>query len=250
MSRWQEDLYGKGWNSVYWSNHDQPRTVSRYGDDSPKFRKVSAKMLGTVLHLMSGTPYIYQGEELGMTNKHFDSIDQFNDLMAKFHYQKMMKKGISPSEAIDFLNDFSRDHARVPMHWDASDNAGFTSGKPWLPLNDNYVEINADESQQDADSIYHYYRRLIALRKGDEFGDVIVYGKPTLLDPNDDKVYAYLREYQGKKLLIIANFSAESLQRSYPYKMVKSVLSNVSSTFNSVESITLEPYGAYVVEVG
>lgn len=249
MSKWQQELYGKGWNSVYWSNHDQPRTVSRYGDASPENRKVSAKMLGTVLHMMSGTPYIYQGEELGMTNKHFDNIDQFNDLMAKFHYQKMMDKGIAPQDAIDFLNDFSRDHARVPMHWDGSDNAGFTSGTPWLPLNENYPDINAKQCHGDDNSIYHHYRQLVSLRKGSEYGDVVVYGSHTLLDPQDDKVYAYVREYQGKKLLIIANFTGDTLERCYPYQVVKSVLTNTSIEIAQLDQITIEPWAGYIIEV-
>ncbi len=249
MSKWQEDLSGKGWNSVYWSNHDQPRTVSRYGDASPEYRTVSAKMLGTVLHMMSGTPYIYQGEELGMTNKHFDNIGQFNDLMAKFHYQKMMEKGITPEDAIAFLNDFSRDHARVPMHWNSSDNAGFTSGTPWLPLNENYTEINAQQCQSDPDSVYHYYRQLVALRKGQDYGNVIVYGSHTLLDPLDKEVYAYVREYQGKKLLIIANFTGQAQQRGYPYKVINSVLSNTSTKVIDLDQVTLEPWAGHIIEI-
>lgn len=165
MSRWQEDLYQKGWNSLYWSNHDQPRTVSRYGSDSPEYRVISAKMLGTVLHMMSGTPYIYQGEEIGMTNKHFNNIEEFNDLMAKFHYQKMMQRGISNDDAIAFLNDFSRDHARVPVQWNNSEHAGFTSGTPWLPVNDNYVDINAEQAVEDKSSVYHTTVNSLPLEK-------------------------------------------------------------------------------------
>lgn len=249
MTRWQEDLYQKGWNSLYWSNHDQPRTVSRYGCDSAKYRVVSAKMLGTVLHMMSGTPYIYQGEEIGMTNKHFDSIDDFNDLMAKFHYQKMRDRGVSDADALAFLNDFSRDHARVPVQWNDQLNAGFTSGTPWLPVNDNYPEINAEQAVKDDDSIYHHYRRLIALRQGEQYGDVIVYGEHQLLDPQDSEVYAYIRSHQGKSLLTIANFSGNSVVRSYPGSVKQQVINNYPETVESLTEMALKPYQALVIEL-
>lgn len=249
MTRWQEDLYQKGWNSLYWSNHDQPRTVSRYGCDSAQYRVVSAKMLATVLHMMSGTPYIYQGEEIGMTNKHFNSIDEFNDLMAKFHYQKMIARGVSDQDAIAFLNDFSRDHARVPIQWNNQANAGFTSGTPWLPLNDNYQHINAEQAVSDADSIYHHYRQLIALRQGDDYGDVIVYGAHQLLDPDDSEVYAYRREHQGKTLLTIANFTDKSLERSYQGKVTNQLINNGVGVVDDLINLQLQPYQALVVEI-
>lgn len=249
MTRWQEDLYQKGWNSLYWSNHDQPRTVSRYGCDSPQYRVISAKMLGTVLHMMSGTPYIYQGEEIGMTNKHFNSIDEFNDLMAKFHYQKMRDRGVSDADAIAFLNDFSRDHARVPIQWNDQPNAGFTTGTPWLPVNNNYPDINAEQAVSDPDSIYHYYRRLIALRQGKEYGDVIVYGEHQLLDPEDSQVYAYTRTHQGTSLLVIANFTGETVERSYAAEVKQAVINNYPDSIASVAKLTLQPYQALVLEV-
>ncbi len=220
MSRWQEDLYQKGWNSLYWSNHDQPRTVSRYGSDSPEYRVISAKMLGTVLHMMSGTPYIYQGEEIGMTNKHFNNIEEFNDLMAKFHYQKMLQRGISNEDAIAFLNDFSRDHARVPVQWDSSEHAGFTTGTPWLPVNENYIDINAEQAVNDESSIYHHYRQLIALRKSDEFGKVIVYGDHKLLDPQDSEVYATFAQLMANRY---------SRSRTSPLKPFRELTRTVSN---------------------
>ncbi|ORT48704.1 oligo-1,6-glucosidase [Vibrio sp. qd031] len=249
MSRWQIDLYQKGWNSVYWSNHDQPRTVSRYGNDNEQYRVISAKMLGTVLHMMSGTPYVYQGEEIGMTNKQFTSIDEFNDLMAKFHYQKLMDKGVKPQDALDFLNRYSRDHARVPMQWQDSEHAGFTDGQPWLPLNDNYSTINAQQAVGDQDSIYHHYRKLIELRKSGQYGDVIVYGRYTLLDPNDSDVYAYLRCFHGKQLLVIANFSEDTVERQYQGELGSVVLNNYDLDPTSLASITLQPYQALVIEL-
>ncbi len=249
MSRWQDNLYQKGWNSLYWSNHDQPRAVSRYGNDSPEYRVISAKMLGTVLHMMSGTPYIYQGEELGMTNKHFNKIEEFNDLMAHFHYQKLMERGVAPQDAIDFLNDFSRDHARVPMHWDSSPNAGFTSGTPWLPVNENYVEINAQQSIADPDSVYHYYQQLTHLRQKSEYREVIVYGQHQLLDHDDSQVYAYLRFTDDKRLLVIANFTGETLTRSYDGQVLKQVLNNYPDTVSDAQDIELKPYQALILEL-
>lgn len=249
MAKWQDDLYQNGWNSVYWSNHDQPRTVTRYGNDSDEYRDISAKMLGTVLHCMSGTPYVYQGEELAMTNKHFNKIEELNDLMAHFHYKKMMDRGVTPEQAMEFLNLFSRDHARVPMQWDSSENAGFTSGQPWLPINENYTKINAELAHQNEDSVYHYYKQLIGLRRGEEYGEVITYGKHELLDPTDAEVYAYLRYTEGKKLLIVTNFTGETLERDYNYKLVKLVLSNYDKEVQTVKSLILPPYGAYIFEV-
>jgi len=249
MSKWQDDLYQKGWNSLYWNNHDQARAVSRFGCDSPEFRVVSAKMLGTVLHMMSGTPYVYQGEEIGMTNKHFTSIDEFNDLMAKFHYQKMMEKGVAPQDAIDFLNFFSRDHARVPVQWNNQENAGFTTGEPWLAVNPNYTSINAEQAVSDPESVFHHYRKLIALRQGDEYGDVVTYGKHRLLDPEDAEVYAYLRNYDGKTLLVVANFTAEQQVRSYDKQFKEVVLNNYADDIASVQALTLKPYQACIFEV-
>ncbi|UGA57652.1 glycoside hydrolase family 13 protein [Vibrio sp. VB16] len=249
MSKWQNDLYQKGWNSLYWSNHDQPRAVSRYGNDSPEYRIISAKMLGTVLHMMSGTPYIYQGEELGMTNKFFANIDEYDDLMAKFHYQKMLDSGISQQDALDFLNYFSRDHARVPLQWNKETNAGFTTGTPWLAMNKNYVDINAEQSTDDENSIFHHYRKLIALRQGDKYSDVIIYGKHQLLDENDTDVYAFLRFYDGKTLLIVANFTDEHQIRHYDYQLKKVIINNYSDECESIQKITLNPYQAYIFSV-
>lgn len=249
MAKWQDDLYQKGWNSLYWSNHDQARTVSRFGNDQGENRVISAKMLGTVLHMMSGTPYVYQGEEFAMTNKHFADISEFDDLMAHFHYQKMLERGVEPQAALDFLNFFSRDHARVPVQWNDSHNAGFTSGTPWLAINENYKEINAEASVLDSDSVFNHYRKLIALRQGEEYGDVIVYGRHQLLDANDSDVYAYQRVYQGKTLLIIANFSGEIQQRSYSGKVIKTALSNYSQEIHSLENMQLQPYQASIIEI-
>ena len=257
MSKWQEQMHNVGWNSLYWSNHDQPRTVSRYGNDSTAYREISAKMLGTLLHMMSGTPYVYQGEEIATTNKHFASIDEFNDLMAKFHYQKMRERGQTNQQALDFLNFFSRDHARVPMQWNTQANAGFTTGSPWLAINNNYEEVNAEAAVADPHSVFHHYQALIALRRSSEFSEVIVYGNHQLLDPEDANVYAYLRFSEDKTLLVVANFSEQTQQRSYRYAIEKCVVNNYpdldlsESTDNGQahSELTLQPYQACIFSV-
>ena len=249
MSHWQKDLYQKGWNSLYWSNHDQPRTVSRYGCDSEKYRNLSAKMLGTVTHLMSGTPYVYQGEEIGMTNKTFTDISEFNDLMAKFHFKKILASGRTEQQAMDFLNYFSRDHARLPMQWDNSTNAGFTAGEPWLALNNNQALINAQIERHNENSIFHYYRQLIALRKSEQFGDVITYGHYQELDPTDTDIYAYQRSYNGITVLIICNFTSEIKKRTYKGKIKQMILGNYDMNIQSLESLTLNPYQAMILDI-
>ncbi|WP_413700959.1 glycoside hydrolase family 13 protein [Psychromonas sp. KJ10-10] len=249
MSRWQNDLYKRGWNSLYWSNHDQPRPVSRYGCDSDAYRTISAKMLGTVAHMMSGTPYVYQGEEIGMTNKTFNDISEFNDLMAKFHYQKILASGRTSEQAMAFLNYFSRDHARLPMQWDNSENAGFTTGTPWLALNTNQSEVNAEKEVLDENSIFHYYQKLIALRKSVEYGEIITYGQYQLIDADDKEVYAYQRAYNGQTLLVIANFGENKLIRDYQGEVKKVVLNNYEEELVNINALELKPYQAMVIDI-
>lgn len=207
LSNWQTGLYGRGWNSLYWCNHDQPRVVSRLGNDSPKYRERSAKMLGTCLHMLQGTPYIYQGEELGMTNTTFQSIDDFQDIESISGYHAYTDNGkIDKDEMFRYVCYKSRDNARTPMQWDDSENAGFTTGTPWLKVNPNYKEINAKEQMARPDSVFHYYQKLIRLRKEQE---IIVYGSYELLLPEDESLYAYTRTLEGEKLLVVCNFSEE-----------------------------------------
>lgn len=221
LTRWQNDLSGKGWNSLYWNNHDQPRTVSRFGNDAPEFRVLSAKMLGTTLHFMQGTPYIYQGEEIGMTNVYFDSVDRYNDLEIHDTWAKYVDSGIlSPEDMLSRISASGRDNARTPVQWDASANAGFTTGKPWLELNPRYTEINVAEALEDKSSVFYHYQELIRLRN--EY-PIILNGVYELLDddtaPSDDEVYAYLRRgtgtSSGQTLLIISNFSENTVERTY-----------------------------------
>ncbi len=209
MSKWQTQLEGTAWNSLYWCNHDQPRMLSRMGNDSPEYREVSAKMLATCLHMMQGTPYIYQGEELGMTNYPFTSLDEFRDIESINAYHELTEKGIfSPEEMFDYISYKGRDNARTPMQWDDSRQAGFTTGTPWIAVNPNYKEINAKEQVERADSVFHYYQKLIALRKQ---YDIIVYGDYELLLPDSEEVYSYLRTYEEQKLLVICNFTEREI---------------------------------------
>ncbi len=207
LGRWQAALGERGWNSLYWDNHDQPRAVSRFGSDDPAYRELSAKLLGTVLHLQRGTPYVYQGQELGMTNVPFASIEDFRDIESLNHYRQAVADGEDPDRLLAALRAISRDNARTPMQWDDGPHAGFTSGTPWLPVNPNYVDINAAAQVTDPFSVHAHYRRLIALRHEHP---VVAHGDFTLLAPDDPVVYAFLRRLGDVEWLVMANFSAET----------------------------------------
>ncbi|WP_349304931.1 alpha-glucosidase [Paenibacillus sp. Marseille-Q4541] len=203
LSKWQIELAEKGWNSLYWNNHDQPRIVSRFGNDGA-YRTESAKMLGTLLHMMQGTPYIYQGEEIGMTNVRFKTIEEYNDIESKNMYQERVhERGMNPSEVMESIYAKGRDNARTPMQWSTEESAGFTQGTPWLPLNPNYHEINVEQSLAEPDSVFHHYRKLIQLRKDNL---VIVYGSYELILYDHESIFAYVRRLDGETLLVINNF--------------------------------------------
>jgi oligo-1,6-glucosidase len=209
LGRWQAGLAEVGWNSLYWNNHDQPRVVSRFGDDG-RWRERSAKMLGTVLHLHRGTPYVYQGEELGMTNAPLESVHDFRDIEALGQYaQAVTREGRDPRDVLRVLRAKGRDNARTPMQWDASAQAGFTTGTPWLAVNPNHVEINAAAQAADPDSVYHHYRRLIELRHTEP---AVVDGEFTMLLPHDERLYAFTRRLGGTELLVVANFTGEPVR--------------------------------------
>jgi oligo-1,6-glucosidase len=209
FGRWQAGLAEVGWNSLYWNNHDQPRVVSRFGDDGPEHRVAAAKMLGTVLHLHRGTPYVYQGEELGMTNTVFNTIEDFKDIESLNHYREAVARGETPDDVLVALRKMGRDNARTPMQWDPGRHAGFTTGEPWLGVNPNHVSINAEESLADPDSVFHHYRRLIELRH--EL-PVIAEGDFTMLLEDDERVYAFLRSLDGDELLVLGNFSGDPVE--------------------------------------
>ncbi|MFP5334862.1 MAG: glycoside hydrolase family 13 protein [Actinomycetes bacterium] len=212
LGRWQAGLADRGWNSLYWNNHDQPRVVSRFGDDG-RYRVESAKLLATVLHLHRGTPYVYQGEELGMTNTHFTSIDDFRDIESLNHYAHEVAAGVSTDVVLAGLRRMSRDNARTPMQWDDTEHAGFTTGTPWIAVNDNYREINAEAAVADPDSVFHHYRRLIELRHTEP---VVAHGDFHMLLPDHDAVYAFTRRLADVELLVVANFSAEDVEAPVP----------------------------------
>ncbi len=204
FGRWQAGLADVGWNSLYWDNHDQPRAVSRFGDDSPAFRRDSATCLATLLHLHRGTPYVYQGQELGMANYPFTSLEEFADVESLNHHVHAVSVGHDPAEVLAALRTSSRDNARTPVQWDESPNAGFTTGRPWLAVNPDHVEWNAAAQRNDPASVFAHYRRLIALRHDDP---VVALGDFHLLLPEHDEVYAFTRSLAGSTLLVVCNVS-------------------------------------------
>ena len=205
MNRWQLKLQGKAWNSIYLSNHDQPRQVSRFGNDAPLWRERSAKMLATLIHMMRGTPYVYQGEELGMCNVYFKTVGEYQDIEVRNAWKQWVDSGlVHPEDMLRWLGKISRDNARTPMQWSADANAGFTTGTPWLPVNPNYLTVNAEAEVADPDSVFNYYRKLIALRHS---RDVIVYGEFVPLMEDDPCVYAYKRVLDGQTLTVMCNWT-------------------------------------------
>ena len=213
MSRWQTELYGKAWNSLFWDNHDQPRAVSNFGDDRPQYREASAKMLATCLHMQQGTPYIYQGEELGMTNYPFQSPEEFRDIESINAYKEWCSDGVVSHE--DFWPCIifkSRDNARTPVQWDDSWQAGFTAGTPWIAVNPNYKEINAKAETADPNSVFHYYKKLIELRKKNP---IMVYGKYDLMLEDSEELFVYTRTLDEEKLLVVCSFCDHEIGRAH-----------------------------------
>ena len=204
LGRWQDGLADVGWNSLYLGNHDQPRCVSRFGNDAPEHREQSAKALATVLHLHRGTPYVYQGDELGMSNVGYTSIDQLRDIESLNQYAAAVAAGGSPAEVMGPLRAKSRDNARTPMQWDASPTAGFTEGVPWLDLHPDAATVNAAAQVDDPDSVFAHFRRLIALRHAEP---AVAHGSFRMLLADDKQVYAFVRELDATRLLVVANLS-------------------------------------------
>jgi oligo-1,6-glucosidase len=207
FEKWQTRLHGTGWNSLYWNNHDQPRIVSRFGNDR-EYRVESAKMLATCLHMLQGTPYIYQGEEIGMTNVKFESIEQYKDLETLNMYMEKTEQGVDSKQILQSIYAKGRDNARTPMQWSNQKNGGFTVGTPWIEVNPRYTEINVEESTQTKDSIFSYYQHLIRLRKS---LDVITTGNFNLLYKGHPQLFAYERRSQLESLLVLCNFSDQEI---------------------------------------
>lgn len=246
LSRWQTELYGKAWNSLFWDNHDQPRAVSRFGDDRPAYREVSAKMLATCLHMLQGTPYIYQGEELGMTNYPFQSPDDFRDIESINAYREWCLDGQLSHEVFWPCITFkSRDNARTPMQWSDSEQAGFTTGTPWIAVNPNYREINAKAQAADPESVFHYYRKLIALRREHP---IMVYGRYEELLADSEELFVYTRTLESETLLVVCSFCDHETAFAIPQEFAGAscLISNRNGDYTGTK-ITLKPYEAFVL---
>jgi oligo-1,6-glucosidase len=255
MTRWQKGLEGRAWNSVFLSNHDQPRALSRFGDDR-QYRLESAKLLATFTHMLQGTPYVYQGEEIGMTNVAFESIEEYRDVETLNMYRELVgERGVDPQEILKIIHAKSRDNARTPMQWDSSQHAGFTTGTPWIRVNPNYKrsspvdkEINAAEAIADPNSIFHYYKKLIRLRRENP---VIVYGRYDLLLDSHEEIYAFTRTLDADRLLVILNFSRNSpifhLPEDSSFSSRELLISNYEVNLaEDIRQIALRPYEARV----
>lgn len=246
FTRWQEGLDQIGWNSLYWSNHDQPRAISRFGDDRKQYREKSGKMLATCLHMLKGTPYVFQGEEIGMTNVQFGSIEDYRDLESINAYHELTDKGLlSKDEMMAAIYQRGRDNARTPMQWSSEAHAGFTTGEPWIKVNPNYPDINVKAALAREDSIFYYYKQLIELRKQHE---IIVKGRYQLLHPDREDVYVYERVLDDQVLLVLTNFTdqAVSVELAVDLTTAACLITNEIESIEQTESgYQLQPYGAY-----
>ncbi|WP_163247440.1 alpha,alpha-phosphotrehalase [Bacillus tropicus] len=249
MSNWQIEMQkGGGWNALFWCNHDQPRIVSRFGDDR-EYRNESAKMLATAMHMLQGTPYIYQGEEIGMTNPKFESIEQYRDIESLNIYDIKLEEGLSKEEIIGILKQKSRDNSRTPMQWNEEMNSGFTTSTPWISVAENFKEINVEKALEDKESVFYHYKELIELRKT---YDVITEGEYAILDKNDPKIWAYTRTTESEVLLVINNFYGEEITYSVPAHVQldgmkqEILLSNYKDVSKDITKLNLRPYESIV----
>lgn len=249
LHKWQVGLADRGWNSLYLNNHDQPRMVSRFGDDG-EYRVLSAKMLATLLHTLKGTPYIYQGEEIGMTNVKFAELADYKDIeILNMYREKVTEGGADHQTILQAIHAKGRDNARTPMQWDASSHAGFTEGTPWLKLNPAYKDINVEQALADPDSIFYYYQKLISLRKEHL---IMVYGKYQLLLPEHEYIYAYTRTLDDEQWLVLLNFSAEPQAVDLPAELAavgRMIIGNYPAESEAAHRETLRPYEARVYQI-
>ncbi|WP_238987180.1 glycoside hydrolase family 13 protein [Confluentibacter flavum] len=248
FTKWDTSFAEKGWISIFLNNHDNARVVSRFGNDSPEFREVSAKMINTFILSMRGTPYIYYGDEISMTNIHFDSISQYKDIAAINGYKKALSEKKDMDAFMRDLNFTSRDNGRTPMQWDTSTNAGFTTGTPWLPVNENHKEINVAAQENNPNSVLNHFKKMVKLRKDNE---VLVYGAYKLLDENNEEVYAYTRTLDGKKMLVLLNFTnhESSISVNAAKKIESILINNYSDLINKNGKITLKPYQSVICSI-
>ena len=249
FKKWQSGLYEKAWNPLYWLNHDHPRVMSQYGEPV-HYHKESGKMLATTLLMMWGTPFIYNGEEIGMINANYDQLEDYRDV-STLEKIKRLKEENYPDELIKrYINVTSRDNARTPMQWNDEENAGFTTGTPWIKVNQNYQYINVKNQVEDPDSILQHYRQLIELRRFSSYKDVIVYGDYTLLNEHHPNVYAYLRTYENKKLLVVSNFFEQpAIICLTKWTAKKILLSNYKDSSTQLGCLSLRPYESIVFEI-
>ncbi|MGR2846408.1 alpha-glucosidase [Vibrio vulnificus] len=249
LTKWQTELSNQGWNSLFWNNHDLPRVVSKYGDDK-RYRVESAKMLATALHFLKGTPYIYQGEEIGMTNVAFESLDQYKDIETLNFYKVKTESGVSHQHMMDAIHENSRDNARTPMQWSASPNGGFSQAEPWIEVNPNYPEINVEQALADSDSIFYHYQKLIELRKQHS---AIVYGDFTPLFAEHDSVFAYVRSHQDEQLLVINNFSDQDVSLELPDNLQNKEVNCLIYNYDLLDmlgvTLSLKPYQCYAFKL-
>ncbi len=244
FSKWQTCFNGDGWNSLFWNNHDTPRIISRWGNDSPEFRVLSGKMLATILHMQQGTPYIYQGEEIGMINTPVTEIDQLDDIESLNMYQERLEAGYSQEEILFSINKKGRDNARRPIHWNGQANGGFTEGTPWLALNPEYDTINVANALADSESLFFHYQRLIALRKEQP---LVVWGEYQELLPDDEQLYVYERKLAGERWLVVANFYEQAtVFQTDDYLATEIILSNYPDSALDLSNLLLRPYEAIV----
>lgn len=249
LTKWQVELKNEGWNSLFWNNHDLPRVVSKYGCDK-EYRIKSAKMLATTLHFMKGTPYIYQGEEIGMTNVAFESIEQYQDIETLNFYKVKTESGVSHEHMLNAIHENGRDNARTPMHWNHEAHGGFTQGTPWIEVNPNYPEINVAQALDDKNSIFYHYQQLIALRKAHP---VIVYGDFISLLESHPQVFAYERKDQDEHIVVINNFSSESIEIELPPHLANQGCTSLIANYEAIEALntamTLKPYESFAVKI-
>ena len=245
MTKWQTGLDGIGWNALFLENHDQPRSLSTWGN-SKEYRVESAKCLATMYFLMQGTPFIYQGQEIGMTNIKYPTIDDYNDVDAKNLFREQTKEGVPTEEIMKIIWKNGRDNSRTPMQWNTEKNAGFSVGDPWLKVNPNYKEINVEKEMQDPDSIYHYYKKLIELRKEQ---DVLIYGRYAIILEDHDQVYAYTRTLNDETVVIITNLFAENVEFELPIDLEKKARNLLISNYDQFKANRLQPYEARVYKI-
>lgn len=244
LAKWQTELGNAGWNSLFWNNHDLPRMISRWGNDQ-EYRVESSKMLAILLHMLKGTPYIYQGEEIGMTNTPISDISEAKDIETINMYNERLEQGYTKEEIITSINVKGRDNARRPIAWNVSENGGFTTGTPWIALNENYKEINVEATLNDSDSIFYTYQKLVQLRKENP---IMVWGDFELVDTVDN-VFSYYREYKGERWLVVTNFSNEEQLFSSEDEIEKVIIQNDKEAITNLKEINLRPWQAFVVKV-